>query len=82
MLGQAFYVMAILGCADDQTACRDVRLVDTQYVSADACAAATPAMLVANSDVAFPVVMAACRPAGAQMAKDAHHATGQTAIGG
>jgi hypothetical protein len=67
MMGAAFYVMAILGCGDDGATCQDVRLIETRYISADACAVATSAMLVANSDVAFPMVVAQCRPANAAM---------------
>jgi len=67
-MGPAFYIMAILGCGDAETACQQVRLADAQYQTAEACSAATSAVLYQNSDLAFPVVMAECRPASRSMA--------------
>jgi len=67
-MGPAFYIMAILGCADSETACQQVRLAEAQYATEEACNSATSAMLYQNSDVAFPVVMAECRPASRSMA--------------
>jgi hypothetical protein len=67
-MGPAFYIMAILGCSDAETACQQVRLADAHYVTVEACSAATAAVLDQNSDVAFPVVMAECRPASRAMA--------------
>jgi ABC-type hemin transport system ATPase subunit len=67
-MGPAFYIMAILGCGDAETACQQVRLAETQYVTAEACSAATAAVLTQNSDLAFPVVMAECRAANRAMA--------------
>jgi ABC-type proline/glycine betaine transport system substrate-binding protein len=67
-MGPAFYIMAILGCADSETACQQVRLAETQYATEAACNSATSAILYENSDIAFPVVMAQCRPANRSMA--------------
>jgi len=67
-MGPAFYVMAILGCADTETACQQVRIAETEYATPEACNAATSAILYQNSDLAFPVVMAECRPANRSMA--------------
>jgi hypothetical protein len=67
-MGPAFYIMAILGCADSETACRQVRVAETHYATAEACQAATSAILYQNGDVPFPVVMAQCRPANRSMA--------------
>lgn len=61
-MGPAFYVMAILGCADDAIACREVRMVETRYISADACSLAISTMLEMNSDLSFPTLVAQCRP--------------------
>lgn len=69
MMGSAFYVMAILGCSDAGTACEQVRIEQTRFVSADACSAATSAAVLGNSDVAFPVVVAECRQAGEMLAE-------------
>lgn len=60
-MGPAFYVMAILGCGDGGVMCRDARLLEARYVSADACAVAMAAMLTANSDLPFPTLVAECR---------------------
>ena len=59
-----FYIMAILGCGEADTACQQVSVVDQHYASSEACNEATPDMLATHSDVAFPVVVAQCRPAG------------------
>lgn len=67
-MGPAFYIMAILGCADTETACQQVRMAEAQYASEEACNSATSAILYQNSDIAFPVVMAQCRPASRSMA--------------
>lgn len=67
-MGAAYYIMAILGCSDAGTACQPVRVAETRYESAAACAAAYSAVLRANSDVSFPVVMAQCRRVGRSMA--------------
>lgn len=67
MLGAAFYVMAIFGCADDEATCQEIRVIATRYTTADVCVAATPAVLTDASDIAFPVLIARCRPASAAM---------------
>lgn len=70
-MGPAFYVMAILGCGDGGAMCSDVRMVEVRYISADACALATVAMLVANSDLPYPTLAAECRPERERMTADA-----------
>jgi hypothetical protein len=60
-MGPAFYVMAILGCGDGQAACEQVRLIETQYASVDACNAAMSDKLMAATDLPFPEVSAQCR---------------------
>jgi hypothetical protein len=62
-MGPAFYVLAILGCGDSETACQQVRVSEAQFASADACAAASSQLLLDSSDLAFPVIMGECRPA-------------------
>lgn len=66
-MGPAFYVMAILGCADNTAACQQVSVAETRYESADACNAATTAVLMDNSDVAYPVIVAQCQRADAAL---------------
>ena len=62
-MGPAFYVMAILGCGEAETACEPVANVATQYRSAEACNAATTAAIEKHSDALYPVVVAQCRKA-------------------
>jgi hypothetical protein len=62
-MGPAFYVMAILGCGEAETACEPVANVATQYQSAEACNAATTAVIEKHSDALYPVVVAQCRKA-------------------
>ena len=62
-MGPALYIMAILGCGDGQAACQQVRLIETQYASVDACNAAMAEKLMAATDLPFPEVSAQCRPA-------------------
>ena len=67
-MGPAYFVLAVLGCADAETMCQEVRVVEARYQSAAACMAAMSTQLSENSDLAFPVLMGRCRPASPQMA--------------
>lgn len=60
------FVMAILGCGESDAPCREVRLDRTGYRSEAQCMAATGAALARHDDLAFPTVVARCRPAGAR----------------
>ena len=64
-----FYVMAIMGCADGNVQCTEARNVPTHYTSMAQCRAALPDQLAQNTDVPYPMISAACRTAGAQIAK-------------
>jgi hypothetical protein len=68
-MGPAFYVLAILGCGDGDAACEQVRVADTHFATADACTAASPQLLLDQSDIAFPVIVGECRPADRAMAQ-------------
>jgi acyl-CoA synthetase (AMP-forming)/AMP-acid ligase II len=59
----AFFVIAILGCADGGSACTPVATLKTQYATQAQCAAATGAALIENNDFDFPTLVARCRPA-------------------
>ena len=59
------YVMAILGCGEDDSACREVRIAQARYATEAACLAATEAELYRNDDLPYPSVVAQCRPTGA-----------------
>ena len=68
-MGPVFYVMAILGCGEADTACQQVAVADTQYESVEACNAATGDALGGHVDLSFPVVVAQCRRADAPLAE-------------
>ncbi len=65
-----FYVMAIMGCADGNVQCTEARIVPARYESMAQCREALPAQLARNTDVPYPMIGAACRTAGAQIAKN------------
>ena len=60
-MGPAYFVIAILGCADGGTSCTPVATLQTRYESAVACSAATTEALEANSNFDFPTLLARCR---------------------
>ena len=57
---EALIVMAILGCADDNSQCQTVQRVEAPFESVDACRAASPAVLQKLTDLAYPVIVANC----------------------
>ena len=59
----AYFVIAILGCADGAADCRRVATVPTHFASEAACSAAAPDALARNSDLDFPTLVAECRAA-------------------
>ena len=60
------FVMAILGCGEGDAPCRELRLDQARYRSEAACMAQAESVLMRNDDLAFPNVVASCRPAGAR----------------
>ena len=68
-MGPAYYVMAILGCGEADTACEPVTTLATRYESAAACEAATSDALLRQSDALFPVVVAQCRQQGTEISQ-------------
>ena len=68
-MGSFFYVMAIMGCADGSAQCSEARVEQVRYTTIQQCQAAMPGALQRNSDIDYPVVTAACRANGAQMAQ-------------
>ena len=62
------YVMAILGCGESDSACREVRIDPQTYQTEAGCRAATAATLARYSDIDFPNVVARCRRSNAQPA--------------
>lgn len=68
-----FFVLAIMGCGDDQSGCAEARVEPVRYATVAQCRAALPAALARNTDLDYPVVSAACRSNGPQwVAKDAN----------
>lgn len=62
-MGPAYFVIAILGCADGGSACTPVATLQTEYATEAQCAAATTAALIDNSNFDYPTLVARCRPA-------------------
>lgn len=63
-MGPAFFVVAILGCADGAgAACTPVATMPTRYESRAACLAATATELGNAGDFDFPTIIAECREA-------------------
>ena len=59
----AYFVIAILGCADGGSACTPVTTLQTRYANEAQCAAATGAALIENSKFDYPTLVARCAPA-------------------
>lgn len=64
-----FYVMAILGCGDGSTDCREARIEPARYATAQECQAALPQGLARNTDLSFPVIAGSCRASGPLIVK-------------
>jgi hypothetical protein len=67
-MGPALFVIAILGCGEGDAPCEQVRRLDTPYQSQASCMAATEAVMIANSNENYPVIVAQCVAAGANVA--------------
>lgn len=60
-MGPAYFVIAILGCADGGTSCTQVATLQTRYSTVAECSSATAAALETNTDFDFPTLLARCR---------------------
>lgn len=60
-MGPAYFVIAILGCADGGGSCTPVATLQTRYSSEVECTAATSEALEVNSNFDFPTLVARCR---------------------
>lgn len=73
-MAPAYFVIAILGCADGGTACTPVATLPTRYSTASACSAATVEALNQNNAFDFPTLLARCRkselPAAAERSQE------------
>lgn len=65
-----FFVMAIMGCADDGMACRQERVEPVRYESAAQCQSAIAGALERNTDLDYPVISAACMRDGKRFAEN------------
>jgi hypothetical protein len=61
-MGPAYFVIAIMGCADGGSGCTSLATLPTQYESASQCTAATAKALEDNNNFDFPTLVARCRP--------------------
>ncbi|HEX8383224.1 MAG TPA: hypothetical protein VF592_07600 [Sphingomonas sp.] len=64
-----YFVMAILGCGDGQSACSEARVEPVRYQSVAQCRAALPHALTRHTDLDFPVVSGACRANGPRLVR-------------
>ena len=62
--GPATFLLAILGCGEGETACRQRVVTEARYESEAACLAASPDQLARHDSLDYPVVVAECRRAG------------------
>jgi hypothetical protein len=69
-MGPVYYVMAILGCGEADTACQQVATVPVRYESQDACNAAAEDVLARQDDILFPVIVAQCGEEGSRVAEN------------
>ena len=61
-MGPAYFVIAIMGCADGSQACTRVATMPTQYASEQACASSVSTALAKSADLDFPTLVAECQP--------------------
>ena len=59
-MGPAYFVIAILGCADGGSSCTQVATLQTRYATEAQCVAATGAALMDNSNFDYPTLVARC----------------------
>jgi hypothetical protein len=63
-MGPGIFLIAILGCGDGDSQCRQVKLLDAPYRTRAECLAASEAALAKNADAPYPTIVAQCLPAG------------------
>ena len=74
-MGPAYFVIAIMGCADGGASCTPVATLQTRYESEAQCSAATGAALIENNGFDYPTLVAHCRsatPTAASAPKSGH----------
>ena len=60
-MGPAYFVIAIMGCADGSQACTPVATMPAQYADQQSCAASVSKALAANTDLDYPTLVAECQ---------------------
>ena len=65
-MGPAYFVIAIMGCADGSQACTRVATMPSQYATEQACAASVQSALASSTDLDFPTLVAECKPVSAR----------------
>jgi hypothetical protein len=60
-MGPLVYVIAIMGCGENDQACREVQVAEPRFATQAACAAATTDVLARYGNLDFPSVVAQCR---------------------
>lgn len=81
-MGPAYFVIAIMGCADGGSGCTPVATLPTHYSTEAECSVATVSALEANTQFDFPTLLARCRTASPTAAADAEPATGPALAAG
>jgi hypothetical protein len=65
-MGPGLFLIAILGCGESDSPCRELRIAEPRFATEAACTAATPQELARHTDLDYPTVVAQCRPARGQ----------------
>ena len=60
----ATFLLAILGCGEGETACRQMMVTEARYESEASCLAASADQLARQDSLDYPVIVAECRRAG------------------
>lgn len=68
-MDQVFYLLAIMGCSDDNLECKQARVEPARYTSYASCQEAMADALQRNTDLDFPVIAGACQRETPEMAR-------------
>jgi hypothetical protein len=68
-MDQVFYLLAIMGCTDDNLDCRQARIEPAHYTSYASCQEAMADALRRNTDLDYPVIAGACQRQTPEMAR-------------
>lgn len=68
-MDQVFYLLAIMGCSDDNLDCKQARIEPAHYTSYAACQEAMAGALQRNTDLEYPVIAGACQRQTPEMAR-------------